>query len=88
MQWNQTSNFSSISPSNKLIGRASCSNSYKSFKKKRKCDDIKTQLARFLYHYRSTLQASTGVTPVELLMGRPPQRTHLELLKADLAGKV
>ena len=55
--------------------------------KKNRSDDIKTQLARFLYHYRSTPQASTGVTPAELLMCRP-LRTHLELLKPDLAGKV
>ena len=56
------------------------------YKKKSRSDDIKTQLARFLYHYRSTPQASTGVTPAELLTGRP-LRTHLELLKPDLAGK-
>ena len=40
---------------------------------------LETRVARFLLKYRATPQATTGLTPAELLMGRK-LRTHLDLL--------
>ena len=47
----------------------------------------KTALTRFLFHYRTTLHSTTGLTPAEMLMGCP-LCTHLDLLKPDSAARV
>ena len=49
--------------------------------------DLPTTLARFLFHYRTTPHSTTGLTPAEMLMGRP-LRTHLDLLKPDIKARV
>ena len=43
---------------------------------------IDKQLARLVFHYRTTPHATTGISPAELLMGRP-LRTHLDLLRPN-----
>ena len=60
---------------------------FKTSMKKSKPGDITTQLARFLFHYRTTPHSTTGVTPAELLMGRP-LRTHIDLVKPSIASRV
>ena len=60
---------------------------FKMSMKKSKPGDITTQLARFLFHYRTTPHSTTGVTPAELLMGRP-LRTHIDLVKPSIASRV
>ena len=49
--------------------------------------DIDTRLARFLFHYRTTPNSTTGVSPAELLMGRK-LKTHLDQLHPNLASTV
>ena len=49
--------------------------------------DITANLARFLFHYRTTPHSTTGLTPAEMLMGRT-LRTHLDHIKPDVAAKV
>ena len=49
--------------------------------------ELKTKLARFLLHYRTTPHATTGTTPAELLMGRSP-RTHLDMLRPNISARV
>ena len=44
---------------------------------------IESRVARFLSHYRTTPQSTTGTTPAELTFGRK-LRTKLDLLKPDL----
>ena len=46
--------------------------------KKSEPGEIDKHLARLLFHYRTTPHATTGISPAELLMGRP-LRTHLDL---------
>ena len=48
---------------------------------------VKTRLARYLLKQRTTPHSTAGVPPAELLMGRP-LRTHLDLVKADVSGRV
>ena len=48
---------------------------------------MELRLARFLFHYRNTPHATTGLTPAELLLGRKP-RTHLDLIHPDIAAHV
>ena len=48
---------------------------------------LSTKLMRFLLAYRTTPNATTGVTPAELLFGRII-RTRLTLLKPDISTKV
>ena len=55
--------------------------------KKSSSGDLKTQLARFLFHYRTTPHSTTGVAPAQLLLGRVP-RTHLDLLKPSTDSRV
>ena len=55
--------------------------------KKGNTKDLPTTLARFLFHYRTTPHSTTGLTPAEMLMGRP-LRTHLDLLKPDIKARV
>ena len=49
--------------------------------------DIDKQLARLLFHYRTTPHVTTGISPAELLMGRP-LHTHLDLLRPNIAISV
>ena len=48
---------------------------------------LSTKLMRFLLSYRTTPNATTGVSPAELLFGRT-LRTRLNLLKPDISTKV
>jgi len=48
-------------------------------------ESIQTKVDRFLFAYRNTPHASTGLTPAELLMSRRP-RTLLTLLNPRLQG--
>ena len=54
-----------------------------------KCDSgtLPTKLMRFLLSYRTTPNATTGVSPAELLFGRT-LRTRLNLLRPDVSTKV
>ena len=49
--------------------------------------DIDKQLARLLFHYKTTPHAATGISPAELLMGRL-LCTHLDLLRPNIATRV
>ena len=55
--------------------------------KKVKNGTIQSRIAQFLFAYRITPQATTGVSPSELLLGRRP-RSRLELLKPNLTARV
>lgn len=48
---------------------------------------LETKLARFLFKYRLTPHAVTGVPPAELLLGRRP-RSRLDLLFPTIKGRV
>ena len=48
---------------------------------------LEVKLARFLFKYRVTPQATTGIAPAELLMGRR-LRTHLDLLYPSVKDRV
>ena len=48
---------------------------------------LQTSLATFLMQYRSTLHATTGVSPGSLFFSRP-LRNRLDLLKPDIAARV
>ena len=48
---------------------------------------LEVRVQRFLFKYRVTPQATTGVSPAELLMGRRI-RTHLDLLYPDIQQRV
>ena len=56
-------------------------------KKSGSSGNIDTRLARFLFHYRTTPNSTTGVSPAELLMGRK-LKTHLDQLRPNLASTV
>ena len=49
--------------------------------------DLRVRLSRTLLNYRMTPQATTGVSPAELLLGRRP-RTRLDLVKPHTAERV
>ena len=53
---------------------------FKEALKKESTVDLDTQLAKFLFRYRITLHATTGVPPAEILMQRKP-RSRLDLLR-------
>ena len=55
--------------------------------KKSSTDSLDTQLSRFLFKYRITPHATTGIPPSELLMNRHI-RSHLDLLHPDLPAHV
>ena len=48
---------------------------------------LEVRVQRFLFKYRVTPQATTGVSAAELLMGRRI-RTHLDLLYSDIQQRV
>ena len=49
--------------------------------------NLETQILHFLFRYRITPHATTGVTPAELLLGRRP-RYRLDLLHPDISERV
>jgi transposase InsO family protein len=54
---------------------------------KKMSGSLEVRLSRFLFKYRVTPQATTGIAPAELLMGRR-LRTHLDLLYPTLQETV
>ena len=48
---------------------------------------LQTKLSRFLFHYRLTPNATTGVAPAELLLTRRP-RSHLDCVFPQLKNRV
>ena len=48
---------------------------------------VETKLLRFLFKYRSTLQSTTGVSPAELMFGRP-LRSQLDLMRPSVQSNV
>ncbi len=56
---------------------------FKEAMKRSKSGTLETQVARFLFNYRTTVHTTTGHTPAELLMGGR-LRTHLDSLHRDL----
>ena len=48
---------------------------------------VKEKLAKFLIPYRNTPRSTTGVSPAQLLLGRP-LRTRLDLVKPNLNRKM
>ena len=55
--------------------------------KKMKEGSLNDRLARFLFDYRITPHSTTGVSPLELLMGRR-LKSRFDLLKPNIATKV
>lgn len=60
---------------------------FKEIIKRSTTGSLETRVNRFLFHYRTSPNTTTGVTPAELLMGRH-LRTHLDLIHPDLRTKV
>ena len=50
-------------------------------------NSVKEKLAEFLIAYRNTPHSTTGVSPAQLLLGRP-LRTRLDLVKPNLNRKM
>ena len=48
---------------------------------------MEARLSKFLFSYRTTPQATTGVSPAQLMFGRP-LRTRLDLVLPDVAKRV
>ena len=48
---------------------------------------LETRLAKFLFHYRITPQTSTGVSPTQMLFGRP-LRSRLDLVFPDVGTRI
>jgi len=71
--------------SNRLAERAV--QTLKTGLKKQPLASLDTKLSRWLFDYRTTPHSTTGIAPVELLMGRRLQ-TRLSLLFPNLTGKV
>lgn len=55
--------------------------------RKVKGDTLETRLSRFLFNYRITPHATTGVSPAEMLMARK-LRSTFDLLLPDIKAKV
>ena len=55
--------------------------------KKQSADTLQSKLLQFLFHYRLTSHATTGVPPVELLLNRQPH-SHLDLVVPSLRDQV
>lgn len=60
---------------------------FKSAVKRMTSGTVETKVSRFLFKYRITPHSTTGISPAELIMGRP-LRSHLALLQPDLGGRV
>lgn len=60
---------------------------FKAFLKKDSEGSLEDRLSQFLFQYRITPHATTGISPAQLLMGRQP-RSRLDLVRPDLDGKV
>ena len=60
---------------------------FKQYFKAEGAQNIKQNLARFLFSYRTTPNSTTRHTPAELFLHRRP-KTRLDLLKPDLGRKV
>ena len=71
--------------SNGLVERAV--QTFKQGMKKQGDGTVETKLARFLLSYRITPQSTTGESPAQLRWGRS-LRSHLDLLRPDVAAKV
>ena len=71
--------------SNGLVKRAV--QTFKKGMKKQGDGTVETKLARFLLSYRITPQSTTGNSPAQLRWGRS-LRSHLDLLRLDVAAKV
>ena len=60
---------------------------FKAFLKKSSGGSLDDRLSQFLFQYRITPHATTGISPAQLLMGRQP-RSRLDLVRPDLDSKV
>ena len=60
---------------------------FKEGMKKMNEGSVETSVSRFLARYKITPQTLTGVSPVELLLGRKP-RSRLELVYTEIGRKV
>ena len=60
---------------------------FKEGMKKLSSGSLETRISRFLFKYRSTPQATTGVSPAELMFGRP-LRSQLDLMRPSIQSHV
>ena len=60
---------------------------FKQYFKAEGTQNIKQNLARFLFSYRTTPNSTTGQTPAEIFLNRRP-KTRLDLLRPDLGRRV
>ena len=61
-------------------GLAECAvQTFKLGLKKQTTGSLQTKLSRFLFHYRLTSNATTGIAPAELLLNQKP-RSHLDFM--------
>ena len=60
---------------------------FKQYFKAEEAQNIKQNLALFLFSYRTTPNSTTGHTPAELFLNRCP-KTRLDFLKPDLGRKI
>ena len=49
--------------------------------------DMKTRIARFLFHYRNTPHSTTGVSPAEMLLRRQ-SRSHLNIMRPNISSNI
>ena len=69
-------------------GQAECFvQTFKQYFKAEGAQNIKQNLARLLFSYRTTPNSRTGHTPAELFLNRR-SKTRLDLLKPDLGRKI
>ena len=88
VKWYSTLQICSLSPATN--GEAECYvQTFKQAMRSAKDDPgtLSTKLMRFLLAYQTTPNATTGISPAELLYGRT-LRTRLNLLKPDVFTKV
>ena len=60
---------------------------FKEAMKRADSGSIEAKVSRFLFRYRNTPHSTTGQSPAELLLGRK-MKTHLEILRPDIASRV
>ena len=60
---------------------------FKKGMKRSTSDSLETRVSRFLFHYRTTPNTTTGHTPAELMMGRQ-LRSHMTLVRPSIAMQV